>query len=202
MTLELLFALALFAFVSSITPGPNNLMLMTSGVNFGFKLTVPHMFGVSLGFVFMTILVGLGVMQLFDAFPVTYTILKVLSVAYMLYLAFKIATANNAIEGFSVKSKPMTFIQAVMFQWVNPKAWTMALTAISVYAPTKSLVSVALVALVFGLINFPCITGWTILGTKIKRLLEKPSHLKRFNIAMATLLVLSLYPIFIDVSTR
>lgn len=170
---------------------------MTSGVNFGFRLTLPHMFGVSLGFVFMAILVGVGITQIFEAFPVSYQILKVLSVAYMLYLAFKIATSNASIEGRKAKSTPMTFVQAVLFQWVNPKAWTMALTAISVYGHDQTFYSVALVALIFGAVNFPCIACWATLGTKIKRLLTKPSSLKLFNYVMAGLLVLSLYPIFI-----
>jgi threonine/homoserine/homoserine lactone efflux protein len=195
MTLELLIALILFAFVSSITPGPNNLMLMASGVNFGFKQTIPHMFGVSLGFVFMTILVGLGVMQLFDAYPIAYELLKIVSVVYMLYLAYKIGTSANAIESKGHQAKPISFIQAVMFQWVNPKAWTMALTAVSVYAPDKNISSVVLVSVIFGVVNFPCIAGWTSLGTKIKRLLNQANRLKIFNRCMAILLVLSLYPI-------
>lgn len=197
MTLEILFGLMLFAFASSITPGPNNLMLMASGVNFGFVRSLPHMLGVSLGFVLMAILVGLGVMQLFDAYPITYDILKVLSVLYMLYLAYKIAQSSGNMSGKKVSTRPMSFMQAVMFQWVNPKAWSMALTAISVYAPSKSLYAVALVSLVFGLVNFPCITCWVTLGTKIKHVLREPLSLKIFNYTMATLLVLSLYPIFI-----
>ncbi|WP_371195727.1 LysE family translocator [Glaciecola sp. SC05] len=196
MNIDILFALVLFALASSLSPGPNNLMLMTSGVNFGFRLTLPHMFGVSMGFVFMTVLVGLGVMQLFDAYPITYNVLKVLSVLYMLYLAAKIAMSSNEIEGKRARSMPMTFFQAVMFQWVNPKAWSMSLTAISVFAPSKSFASVCLVALVFGLVNFPCIACWASLGTKIKRWLTKPSSLQVFNYCMAGLLVLSLYPIF------
>lgn len=170
---------------------------MTSGVNFGFKLTLPHMFGVSLGFVFMMILVGIGITQIFEAFPISYQILKVLSVLYMLYLALKIATSNASLDGKKAKSTPMTFIQAVLFQWVNPKAWTMALTAISVYASDQTLYSVALVAFIFGAVNFPCIACWATLGIKIKRLLNNPIRLKIFNYSMAGLLVLSLYPIFI-----
>lgn len=197
MDIELVSGLMLYALASSITPGPNNLMLMTSGVNFGFRLTLPHMFGVTLGFVFMSILVGIGITQVFEAFPVSYQILKVLSVAYMLYLAFKIATSSGSIEGNKTKSTPMTFVQAVLFQWVNPKAWTMALTVISVYAPSQTFSSVAFVAVVFGAVNFPCITCWASLGTKIKRLLTEPKSLKIFNYLMASLLVLSLYPIFI-----
>lgn len=197
MTLEILFALALFAFASSVTPGPNNLMLMASGVNFGFKLTLPHMLGVSLGFVLMSILVGLGVMQMFDSYPITYDVLKVLSVLYMLYLAYKIANSSATVQGKKAGGEPMTFLQAVMFQWVNPKAWTMALTAISVYAPSKSFSAVVSVSVIFGLVNFPCITCWVTLGIKIKRLLTQPRSLKVFNYSMASLLVMSLYPIFI-----
>jgi threonine/homoserine/homoserine lactone efflux protein len=197
MTLEIALALMLFAMASSITPGPNNLMLMTSGVNFGFRPTLPHMFGVSLGFVLMAILVGVGIMQLFDAFPISYQILTVLSVCYMLFLAYKIAFSANNIKSVSGKSKPMTFIQAVLFQWVNPKAWTMALTAISVYAPSKTVMSIMFVALIFGAVNFPCIALWAGLGTKIKRILHSPKRLHRFNFTMAALIILSLYPVFI-----
>jgi threonine/homoserine/homoserine lactone efflux protein len=196
MTMEILMGLMLFTFASSVTPGPNNLMLMASGVNFGFILTLPHILGVSLGFVFMAILVGLGVMKLFDTYPMTYDILKVMTVFYMLYLAYKIATSSNNMDENKTSSRPMTFLQAAMFQWINPKAWSIALTAISVYAPSKSIHAVVLVSVISGLVGFPCMTCWVTLGTKIKTLLTKPSSLKVFNYTMATLLVLSLYPIF------
>ena len=194
MTIEILTALAIFAFVSSITPGPNNLMLMSSGANFGFKLTLPHMFGVAIGFTLMIVLVGLGVIQIFDQFPVSYQILKVCSIAYLLYLAFKIATSKGIENTSKSRTKPFSFIQAALFQWVNPKAWTMALTAISIYAPTKSLVSVLMVALVFGLINLPCICSWVGLGQRIRRFLTTNNRLKVFNYSMAALLVLSILP--------
>lgn len=197
MNIDILLALMLFAFASSVTPGPNNLMLMASGVNFGFRLTLPHMLGVSLGFAFMAILVGVGIMQVFDAYPISYILLKIFSVCYLLYLAFKIATASGSIGNVKVKAQPMTFIQAVAFQWVNPKAWSMALTAVSVYAPNKDLVSIVLVATVFSLVNFPCIACWAGLGSKIKLYLTKPSRLKAFNYFMAGLLVASLYPVLI-----
>ena len=159
MSLEQLVALMIFAFVSSITPGPNNLMLMTSGVNFGYRLTIGHMLGVSLGFGLMTILVGVGVTQLFEAFPISYLIMKVLCVCYMLFLAYKIVNSSHIGSTNHATSSPMTFIQAVIFQWVNPKAWTMALTAISVYSPDKIIASITLVVCIFSLINFPCISG-------------------------------------------
>jgi len=194
MNIEIMTALTMFAFVSSITPGPNNLMLMSSGANFGFKLTIPHMFGVSIGFTLMVVLVGLGVMQLFEAFPISYEILKVVSVVYLFYLAAKIAMSSRAIEKQSGNTKPFSFIQAALFQWVNPKAWTMAITAISLYAPSKSPMSVIIVALVFGCINLPCICSWIALGQKIQLFLKDDKHLKVFNFTMAALLIASLYP--------
>ena len=198
MNYEIITALSVFAFASSITPGPNNLMLMNSGANFGFKLTIPHLLGVGLGFTMMVMLVGFGIMQLFDAYPTSYTVLKVLSIGYLLFLAYKMATITSSLESKQTKAKPMSFMQAVLFQWVNPKAWTMALTAISVYAPDKSLIAVLVVAIVFGLINFPCITFWIVLGKKMKRFLTNEKRLKAFNITMAFLLVSSLYPVLFE----
>lgn len=194
LNLEILTALTLFAFVSSITPGPNNLMLMSSGANFGLRKTIPHALGVGIGFTLMIVLVGLGIIQIFDRFPASYTILKVLSIVYLLYLAFKIATSDSAGKVDKKKSEPFSFIQAAMFQWVNPKAWTMALTAISVYASSSDIESVLLVAIVFGLINFPCISVWAVMGQKMQRWLTNQRRLKVFNYSMAILLVISLYP--------
>ncbi|MDE4273488.1 LysE family translocator [Phaeobacter gallaeciensis] len=194
MTYDLLLALALFAFVSSITPGPNNLMLMASGANFGFRRTIPHMLGVALGFVFMVVLVGAGLVGIFEAFPVSYTVLKVASVAYLLYLAWKIANAGPAETGEG-KGNPMTFLQAAAFQWVNPKAWAMALTAISVYAPDQTLWAILLVAALFGAVNLPSVSSWTLLGQQMARVLTNPRRLLLFNWAMAALLVASLYPV-------
>ncbi|MEL7212391.1 MAG: LysE family translocator [Pseudomonadota bacterium] len=195
MTYDLLTALAAFAFVSSITPGPNNLMLMASGANYGVWRTLPHMLGVALGFVFMVILVGVGLIQIFDLFPVTYTVLKIVSVGYLLYLAWKIATAAapNATEPTGT---PMTFLQAAAFQWVNPKAWTMALTAISVYAaPSAGIWGIFLVGVIFGAINLPSVGLWAWMGQQLRKVLEGPRRLRTFNITMAVLLVASLYPI-------
>lgn len=197
MNYEVVIALALFSFVSSITPGPNNLMLMASGANFGVRRTIPHMLGVALGFTFMVLLVGVGLVQAFDAVPESYMVLKVFSVIYLLYLAWRIAHAaplsNQDREG-----SPLTFIQAALFQWVNPKAWTMALTALSVYSPSQSFASVALVAGVFGSINLPCISFWTGMGQQLQRVLTNPIRLRVFNVAMALLLVASLYPVLIQ----
>lgn len=193
---ELLTALMGFALVSSITPGPNNLMLMASGANFGFTRSIPHMMGIGIGFTVMIVLVGLGLIQLFDAFPVSYTILKVCSVAYLLWLAWKIANAASPERG-QASGTPMTFIQAALFQWVNPKAWSMALTAITAYAPGQTVQAILVVAAVFGAINLPSVSVWTIMGQQIRQILNKPRWLRAFNIGMAVLLVLSALPVLL-----
>lgn len=152
MSTEVLIASIAFAFVTSVTPGPNNLMLLASGANFGVARTIPHMLGIAVGFTLMLLLVGFGLVGLFDLVPLSYTALKIGSVTCLLYLAWKIGTASGLGEK-SVTGKPITFLQAAAFQWVNPKAWSMALTAVTVYAANQSLQAVALVALVFGIIS-------------------------------------------------
>lgn len=199
MNFELLSALALFAFVSSITPGPNNLMLMNSGANFGFRLTLPHLLGVVSGFMFMLFTVGLGVFELFNAFEQSYLVLKVISVSYLLYLAYKIATTHShASHHNPTQRDPMSFIQAALFQWVNPKAWTMALGAITLYAPTGSIWAVTFVMLTFGLINLPCTLSWVLVGQKMQRVLTNEKRLRLFNLCMAFLLIASLYPVLFE----
>lgn len=188
-----LLALAAFAFVSSITPGPNNLMLMASGANFGFARTIPHMLGVGIGFTVMVACVGAGLMQFFDAWPASYTILRVVSLAYLCWLAYRIARAS-APEGPRQGAAPMTFLQAAAFQWVNPKAWAMALTAITLYAPSRSAGAILLVALVFGMVNLPSVASWAVAGRTIRRLLDRPARLRAFNWTMAALLLLSTIP--------
>ena len=185
-------ALAAFALVSSITPGPNNMMLMASGANFGLRRTVPHALGVGIGFTLMIVLVGVGLMELFDLFPVLNTVLKLVSVVYMLWLAGKIANAAAPSDGGSPQGKPMSFVQAVLFQWVNPKAWSMALTAIALYAPDRNIAAVLLVAAIFGIINLPSTSLWAVMGVSLRGWLSSPARLRAFNWTMAALLVGSL----------
>lgn len=172
-------------------------MLMASGANFGIKRTLPHWLGIGIGFTAMIILVGVGLMQVFDAFPVAYTILKVLSVGYLLYLAWKIANAAPPREA-DTTGTPMTFLQACAFQWVNPKAWAMALTAISVYTPTRGIAGILMTALIFGVINLPACSTWMFIGQQMRRFLTNQTRLRIFNIVMALLLVASLYPMLIS----
>jgi threonine/homoserine/homoserine lactone efflux protein len=182
--------LALFAFcvVTLFTPGPNNLMLMASGANFGVVRTLPHMLGVVTGFPAMTAIVGLGLAGLFLAWSSAFMLLKVASVAYTLWLAWKIANAR-AVDIDQPEGKPMSFAQAVAFQWINPKAWSMALTATTVYAPNQNTGSVLIIAgmfLAFGI----CSSGaWMSMGSAISRWLSNPVRLRLFNLTMASLLV-------------
>jgi threonine/homoserine/homoserine lactone efflux protein len=191
MTYTFLAPFVWFAFVASITPGPNNLMLMASGANFGFRRTLPHMLGVGLGFVFMVAMVGIGLAGVFDAFPWSYTALKVVSVLYLLYLAWKIANAAPPEPGAKA-GKPFTFLQAAAFQWVNPKAWAMAVSAVTVYAPSRDLMTMLLIAALFGAVNLPSISAWVMMGQQMQRFLTNPARLRAFNIVMALLLVASL----------
>ncbi len=195
-TLDLTIALAGFAFVSQISPGPNNFMLMASGMNYGWLRTLPHMLGIGLGFPVMVVLVGLGVMQVFDIVPYSFNVLRILSVAYLVYLAWKIATALPAdTDGISENTRPLSFIQAAAFQWVNPKTWAMAVTAITAYSPPeRSLTSVFFIALVFAVIGTVTINSWTMLGRQLRHLLRTPAAYRSFNICCALVLVMSIYP--------
>ncbi len=194
MTYELFTALMTFALVTVITPGPNNLMLMASGANFGFRRTVPHMIGIGLGMPVLVICVGIGVMQVFDAFPVSHTILKVVSVIYLVYLAWKIANAAPPKET-EATGKPLSFLQAVAFQWVNPKAWTMALTSITLYATSRDFTALLWVAGAFLAGSFLSTSSWTVMGQQLRRLLKNPMRLRVFNWVMAILLVATLIPV-------
>jgi threonine/homoserine/homoserine lactone efflux protein len=196
---ELLFGLVAFAFVSSATPGPNNLMLMASGTNFGFARTLPHMAGVSGGFMVMVVLVGLGLAKLFEAFPILRLALKVISVTYLVYLAWKIATSSAPKGDVAASARPMTFIGASLFQWVNPKAWTMALGAVSVYVPPANpILGLFLVAGVFGAINLPVVSAWAAMGVQLRQFLQDPVRLRVFNVTAAILLIASLYPVVFE----
>lgn len=187
-----LLALTTFALIGSITPGPNNIMLMASGANIGFYRTIPHMLGIIIGFSVMVILVGLGLMQILTTYPTLQNILQQLCLVYLLYLAYKIATSNN-LDNNQKHYKPMSFLSAAGFQWINPKGWSMALSSLSVYSSGMDPnYAVYIIAAVFFIVYVPSACLWVIAGKKMKKVLSKPRNLKRFNYSMASLLVLSL----------
>jgi threonine/homoserine/homoserine lactone efflux protein len=185
----------LFALVTSITPGPNNTMLLASGVNFGFRRTLPHMVGISLGVVVLMLAVGFGLGEVFQRFPVLYTVLEGASVAYLLYLAWKIATSGE-VKLRNGERRPMKLYEAVAFQWVNPKAWMMVLTAVTTIHVSENFHSnVLLMAVLFYVVGFPCISVWAGFGTAMREVLADPKRLRIFNAAMALSLIATLYPI-------
>lgn len=141
----------------------------------------------------MLLLVGAGLGTVFDAFPILYTILKYVGAVYLLYLAWRIARAGE-IDSGKARGKPFTFIEAAAFQWVNPKAWVMAVGIVAAYMPQENFYwNLALGTLVVSLVNFPSISAWTLFGSGVRRLLHRPQSVQRFNIVMAILLVASLY---------
>lgn len=195
MTIQIALALTAFAFVTSITPGPNNMMLMASGANFGLRRTIPHMLGVALGFGAMIALLGLGMDKVIADHPRFMQVLYLSSIIYVFWLAWKIATAA-APGGRAAGAAPMSFLQACAFQWVNPKAWAMALGALSAYATDRA--GVALVVVIFVLVNLPSVAVWAVMGQRLGGWLQNPGRLMLFNRAMALLLVASMLPVILN----
>ena len=199
MTPDLVWALLGFVVVTLFTPGPNNTMLMTSGLNFGFRRGLPHMWGVSLGFAVMVLAVGLGLGTVFQLYPALYTVLRYVGAAYLLYLAWQIATAGPMEEGGPERSRPITFLQGAAFQWVNPKGWVMAVGAVSTYAAVATFPgNVLLITFLFGTLGILSSATWLGFGTSLRQLLKSPRTVRAVNIGMAVLLVASLWPIFAD----
>lgn len=194
MPLDVLLALIGFSFVSSITPGPNNIMLLTSGVNFGFRRTIPHMLGIGFGFGVLLLAVGFGLREVFEQWPLAQTAIKIAGAAYLTYLAWKIANSGPVKPG-EAGSQPMSFLAASLFQWVNPKAWVMAITAMTVYTGQPDFVSsVFIVCMVFVITNVPSVSVWCGFGVGLREFLSDPRKLRAFNISMALLLIASLWP--------
>ncbi len=191
MTYDLVLALLGFALVSVGTPGPNNMMLLASGANFGLKRSLPHMAGVGMGVPVMIMILGQGALALFDKYPWLETTLMVASVAYLLWLAWKIANAA-APSDQKVGGRPMTFLQALAFQWVNPKAWTMSVGAITIYAPDQTQLALLGVASAFLAMAFISTTTWVTLGQKLRTFLTSSARLRAFNWTMAGLMIVSM----------
>ncbi|MEO4017461.1 LysE family translocator [Pseudomonas rossensis] len=199
LSLDLLLGFALFALVTSITPGPNNTMLLASGVNFGFNRTIPHMLGITCGFFVLVVAVGFGLGAVFQTYPLLYSVLRYVGAAYLLYLAWKIAQSGPVSESEKGESKPTSYLGAAAFQWVNPKAWIMAIGAISTYTPMQGyFTNVIVIAAVFALINLPSVSVWAGCGTLLRNVLKDRRWLRLFNWGMALLLVASLYPLLLE----
>jgi len=195
MSSDKLLALTFFAFAATFTPGPNNIMLAASGANFGFARSVPHMLGVSLGFGVVLIAAGLGLGALMVALPQVQIALKVLGAAYLLWLAWKVANAGAARESADAGARPLTFLQAAGFQWVNPKGVITAIGAIALYvSPERPLADLLLVVAVFGLVTVGSVVSWSAFGVALARLLRNPRQAQIFNVCMALLLVASIVP--------
>ena len=199
MSQSLLIAFVIFATVMFFTPGPNNVMLLSSGLTYGFRRTVPHIAGITLGFAFMIAAVGLGLGTIFIAYPVLQSILKYAGAAYLVYLAAVIAMSGPVASGQDNQRGPMTFWGAAMFQWINVKGWVMVIGTITAYAaiaayPWNIAIQVG-ISLILGAVS--C-TAWALFGSSLRPILTSERIVRAFNVVMAVLLLASLYPVFMD----
>jgi threonine/homoserine/homoserine lactone efflux protein len=199
MSHQLLFAFIVFAIVMFITPGPNNIMVLSSGLTYGFRRTVPHIAGITIGFAFMIAAVGLGFGTIFVAVPVLQTILKYAGAAYLVYLAIAIALSGPPKADAADGRGPMTFWGAALFQWINVKGWVMVIGTITAYAaiarfPWNIAIQVVL-ALALGAVST---SVWTLFGSALRPFLTSERAVRIFNIVMALLLLASLIPVFME----
>lgn len=197
MSHSLLIAFVLFAAVMFFTPGPNNIMVLSSGLTYGFRRTLPHIAGIAIGFAFMVGAVGFGLAAIFVAYPVLQTILKYAGAAYLIYLAGVIAMAEPVTPGQASRRGPMTFTGAAMFQWVNVKGWVMVIGTITAYAGIASFPwNIGIQVLLSLLLGTVSTSAWAISGSSLRSLMTSPRIVRAFNIVMAALLLASLYPVF------
>jgi threonine/homoserine/homoserine lactone efflux protein len=195
MDLNHYWAMGVFAFVMAFTPGPNNIMLAASGVNFGFARTIPHMSGVIIGFAVLVAACAAGLGLVVTALPSLQIALKIAGALYMLWLAWKVATAHRSEGDAASTGRPLTFLQAALFQWINPKALMTALSAAAIYLrPGQETRDLAVMLAVFSVITLFSAVAWISFGVGLRRLLQNPAHARIFNIAMAVLLVASIVP--------
>ena len=195
MNMEILLSVLLFALVSTATPGPNNIMVMTSGVNFGVWRTLPHYLGICIGFPAMVLAISLGLGKVFETVPVMHVVIKMLGITYLMYLAWRIATTDTEMKEDG-SSRPLSFWQAAAFQWVNPKAWVMAVGALATFTTVNGQVieQAMWIAAAFMMVAIPSVGGWMLGGAGLRRLLQKPVYRRWFNWTMGLLLALSVIP--------
>lgn len=201
--MDYLFAVVLFAVSASVTPGPNNIMVMTFGVNFGVKKSLPLLVGICVGFTVMLLPVGLGFSQLFELFPNLHFIIKCVGVLYLLYLAYLIARSAGDVDS-DKQTEPFSFIKGALFQWVNAKAWVVATGAIAAFttAGASFFTQNILIAMTFFVVSFPCVGVWLAFGSLLKNVLNSPKSRKWFNFIMSGLLVLSVVPVLGEIAKQ
>jgi threonine/homoserine/homoserine lactone efflux protein len=196
MRLDIFFALLAFCVVAGVTPGPNNMMLMASGVNYGVRRTLPHLAGVVVGFALMVALVGFGLDAIFRIAPWLLPLMRWAGAAYLVWLAWRIANAG-AVKAGAAQGQPLGLIGAAAFQWINPKGWVMAVSALTTYAVSADYTTtVAVVALTCLIVSVPCSGVWVLFGAAMRRALADPRRARLFNWTMAALLVASIAPVF------
>lgn len=198
--MEYILSIALFAISTSVTPGPNNIMVMTSALNFGIRKSLPLLAGICVGFTVMLLLVGLGAGQLFSLFPHLALIVKIVGSSYLVYLAWLIARANST-NSDSDNNKPIGFLKGALFQWVNGKAWVVVIGAISAYtnAGDSYATQNIIIAISFLFISIPCVGVWLLFGSYLQQHLKQAKYRRLFNLSMAFLLILSILPVFLDI---
>ena len=199
MSQSLLYAFIIFALVMFFTPGPNNIMLLSSGLTYGFRRTIPHIAGITIGFAFMVGAVGLGLGTVFLAYPILQSILKYAGAAYLIYLAAVIAFSGPTKPGEEDGRGPMTFWGAAMFQWINAKGWVIVIGTITAYAAIAQFpLNIAIQTLISLLVGTVSTVVWALFGTALRPVLTSERLVRAFNIVMALLLLASLYPVFMD----
>lgn len=199
MPMESFYSLLVFSVIAAFTPGPNNIMIMTSGLNHGVKASIPHLMGICVGFPSMILAVGFGLGFLFDRFPLLHGFVQLVGIVYLFYLAWLIAnSAPSSLQGEKVP--PLSFVQAALFQWINPKAWIMGTSALAAYTTVGASMSLQILTVVgvFMFMAFPSAGVWLMFGSSLRALLSDPLHQRYFNVAMALLLVGSIVPVIIE----
>ncbi len=200
-TIAMLLPIASFTLAGVLSPGPNNIMLLSSGLTFGYKNTIPHILGIILGFTLMVVCVGLGIGALFETFPFIFTILKYIGISYLFWMAWHIASSKGGINTqMSDKDKPFTFLQAAIFQWVNPKAWVMAITSTATFTTSAehAFMQVLIIAFIFLLSGSISCNIWTLGGVYVKKLIKNELHVRILNTTMAVLIVASIVPFIFE----
>jgi threonine/homoserine/homoserine lactone efflux protein len=199
MSQQLLLAFVVFAAVMYFTPGPNNVMLLSSGLTYGFRRTLPHITGIVIGMAFMIAAVGVGLGTVFIAYPVLQTVLKYAGAAYLIYLAAMIATSGPAKSDQIASRGPMTFWGAAVFQWINVKGWVMVIGTITAYAAIAAFPwNIVIQTVIVLVVGVPATVAWTLFGSALRPVLTSPIAVRAFNIVMAILLLASLIPVFIE----